>query len=61
MKRGSATCQRKISEAEKAAACHEGEEFCEDLAEGGQGLVYLVGEQRWSRPISRKKAGGTES
>ena len=46
---------------DEAAACHEGEEFCEDLAEGGQGLVYLVGEQRWSRPISRKKAGGTES
>ena len=46
---------------DEAAACHEGEEFCEDLSEGGQGLVYLVGEQRWSRPIPRKKAGGTES
>ena len=46
---------------DETSACHEDEEFCEDLSEGGQGAVYLVGEQRWSRPIPEKKAGGAES
>ena len=39
------------------AVCHENEEYCEDLSEGGGGAVYLVGEQRWSRPDPQPRGG----
>ena len=44
---------------DEAAVCHENEEYCEDLAEGGEGAVYLVGEQRWARTVPKPRRGNS--